>query len=64
MNVMLTRCQRGMVIVTNKRFLENGGKDTVMGEMTRYWMRRWGQLVWTDPYMIMNRFAELPGSAT
>ncbi|KZT04828.1 uncharacterized protein LAESUDRAFT_632356, partial [Laetiporus sulphureus 93-53] len=63
MNVMLTRCQRGMVIVTSKRFLENGGKNTVMGKMMHYWKRRRGETVWTDPYMIMNRFAELPGSA-
>ncbi|TBU23034.1 AAA domain-containing protein, partial [Dichomitus squalens] len=37
MNVMLTRCQAGMVVVTNRRFLLDGGRDTLLGKLARRW---------------------------
>ncbi|KAK7033216.1 AAA-12 domain-containing protein [Favolaschia claudopus] len=36
-NVMLTRCMRGMYIVSSKAFLHNGhGRDCIVGELSRY----------------------------
>jgi len=36
-NVMLTRCKRGMYIVTSQAFLLNGaGKDSIVGELSKY----------------------------
>ncbi|KAJ7227297.1 P-loop containing nucleoside triphosphate hydrolase protein [Mycena pura] len=36
-NVMLTRCKRGMYIVTSQAFLHNGvGKDSIVGELSKY----------------------------
>ena len=32
-NVMLTRCQRGMYIVSNKAFLEGKGAKSLIGKM-------------------------------
>ena len=32
-NVMLTRCQRGMYIVSSKAFLEGKGADSLVGKM-------------------------------
>jgi len=32
-NVMLTRCQRGMFIVSSKAFLEGKGADSLVGKM-------------------------------
>ena len=36
-NVMLTRCKRGMYIVTSQAFLHKGpGKDCIVGELGKY----------------------------
>ena len=39
MNVMLTRCERGMVLVTNRRFLSGSGRDTLLGRLAQRWAR-------------------------
>ncbi|KAJ3882090.1 AAA domain-containing protein, partial [Lentinula edodes] len=37
MNVMLTRCRRGMVIVSSQSFLEGVARDTLVGKISAYW---------------------------
>ncbi|RPD58076.1 hypothetical protein L226DRAFT_430012, partial [Lentinus tigrinus ALCF2SS1-7] len=37
MNVMLTRCKAGMVLVTNRIFLCNAGRDTLLGKLAQRW---------------------------
>ncbi|KAE9410149.1 hypothetical protein BT96DRAFT_806066, partial [Gymnopus androsaceus JB14] len=37
MNVMLTRCRRGMVVVSSKSFLQGVARDTLVGKISAYW---------------------------
>ncbi|KAJ4477545.1 AAA domain-containing protein, partial [Lentinula aciculospora] len=37
MNVMLTRCRRGMVIVSSRSFLGGIARDTLVGKLSTYW---------------------------
>ncbi|KAI0737249.1 AAA domain-containing protein, partial [Daedaleopsis nitida] len=39
MNVMLTRCKAGMVVVTNRRFLTGPGRETLLGGLAQRWAR-------------------------
>ncbi|KAI0800410.1 hypothetical protein C8Q74DRAFT_412425, partial [Fomes fomentarius] len=59
MNVMLTRCQSGMIVVTNRSFLTNSGRDTLLGKLAQQW-RAWGDS-WIDPLALSDRSASLPG---
>ncbi|KAJ7274286.1 AAA domain-containing protein [Mycena haematopus] len=44
-NVMLTRCKRGMYIVSSQAFLHKGpGKDSIVGELSKYV----GEIGWLD----------------
>ncbi|KAK0445638.1 uncharacterized protein EV420DRAFT_1252007, partial [Desarmillaria tabescens] len=43
MNVMLTRCRRGLVIVASRTFLSGPGQSTLVGKLARG--RRW--IEWT-----------------
>ncbi|KAI9063955.1 hypothetical protein FKP32DRAFT_1535121, partial [Trametes sanguinea] len=36
-NVMLTRCERGMVLVSQHAFLHGPGARTLLGELARRW---------------------------
>ncbi|KAI0653588.1 AAA domain-containing protein, partial [Cubamyces menziesii] len=36
-NVMLTRCERGMVLVSQRTFLRGPGARTLLGELARRW---------------------------
>ncbi|KAI9510321.1 AAA domain-containing protein, partial [Russula earlei] len=40
MNVALTRCRKGMVIVTHKGFLQGAGWSTLLGQLSRAWPQR------------------------
>lgn len=53
MNVMLSRLQEGMVIVTNRNFLDFPGRKTLLGRMARRWQDERGEAVWTLPQRIM-----------
>ncbi|CCM06043.1 uncharacterized protein FIBRA_08289 [Fibroporia radiculosa] len=60
-NVMLTRCTAGMVIVTNRQFFNNGGRDTLLGKLAEYWVGiRGREATWTSPMLIAGRTAKLP----
>ncbi|PBK61107.1 hypothetical protein ARMSODRAFT_841583, partial [Armillaria solidipes] len=43
MNVMLTRCRRGLVIVSSRSFLSGPGESTLVGKLARG--RNWTE--WT-----------------
>lgn len=59
MNVMLTRCKAGMVLVTNRSFLCNAGRDTLLGKLAQRWGA--GSDVWVDSRALSDRSASLPG---
>ena len=44
-NVMLTRCKRGMYIVTKWEFVYGVAADTLVGRM----VSQWGKDVWINP---------------
>jgi len=37
MNVALTRCRKGLVVVTNKAFLQRLGRNTLLGQLCTAW---------------------------
>ncbi|KAL5510973.1 hypothetical protein ACEPAG_3692 [Sanghuangporus baumii] len=63
-NVMLTRCKVGMVIVTSRVFMQQGNvKGTLLGEMHQYWERNYSrQNTWCDWKAVAEGKAILPGS--
>ena len=59
MNVALTRCRMGMVVVTNKRFLRSAGSNTLLGQLCNSWSRHGDP--WIDWRTILDDSAVLPG---
>ncbi|PIL32976.1 hypothetical protein GSI_05094 [Ganoderma sinense ZZ0214-1] len=72
MNVMLTRCQAGMVIVTNRAFLCGPAQKTLLGKLADHWgslaagARPAGDspesAAWVDAMRVAEGTARLPGS--
>ncbi|KAI0712806.1 hypothetical protein C8T65DRAFT_543344, partial [Cerioporus squamosus] len=63
LNVMLTRCKAGMVLVTQRAFLHNAGKSTLLGELAEHWESRVGmRLAWADAMEVADGRASLPGA--
>jgi hypothetical protein len=64
-NVMLTRCKKGMVIVSSKSFLGmKPVQPTLLGRIKAHWERRYGeQACWVTRKEILNRTAVLPVKA-
>ncbi|PIL29510.1 hypothetical protein GSI_08318 [Ganoderma sinense ZZ0214-1] len=65
MNVMLTRCSAGMVLVTNRRFLADAGRDTLLGKLARRWNGPRDSDAWVDALALSlsdGRRASLPGA--
>jgi hypothetical protein len=60
MNVALTRCRKGMVVVTDKSFLLAKGKKTLLGKLCRAWSNR-HDACWIDWKVMLNNAAALPG---
>jgi hypothetical protein len=60
MNVMLTRCKKGMIIVTSRGFLERGGRYTLLGNLAAAWS--YDSQAWTTWNEVMNKAADLPGA--
>lgn len=59
---MLTRCKKGMVIVTNTRFLLSAGAQTLIGKLLGYWKEKQGAYkVWVDWKDIVEKNVDLPG---
>ncbi len=63
MNVALTRCRKGMVVVTGKRFLQGMGQSTLLGKLCRTWSRR-HDTCWIDWKVMLNNSGALPGLPT
>ncbi|RDB17534.1 hypothetical protein Hypma_001245 [Hypsizygus marmoreus] len=62
MNVMLTRCRRGLVVVTNRSFLEGGGRYTLLGGLQRHWSEIGGHHTWVDWKLVAEGKADLPSA--
>lgn len=63
MNVMLTRCKTGLVVVTNREFIARGGRQTLLGKMAHHWEALAGEgAAWTDWRAVMQETADLPGA--
>ncbi|KAG6862110.1 hypothetical protein C0995_005922 [Termitomyces sp. Mi166 len=62
MNVLLTRCKQGLVVVTNRSFIERGGRYTLLGYLERQWMQIRGTNAWVDWRRISEGTADLPGA--
>jgi hypothetical protein len=63
MNVALTRCRKGMVVVTSKGFLQNAGKGMLLGKLCRTWTQpqHRGSASWIDWKAMLNNAVGLPG---
>lgn len=63
MNVMLTRSQAGMVLVTQRAFLRGPGKSTLLSRLAQRWERRVGEkAAWADAMEVADGRAALPGA--
>jgi AAA domain len=60
MNVALTRCRKGMVVVTDKSFLQGAGRSTLLGQLCRTWSRH-HDACWIDRNAMLNNSGALPG---
>ena len=61
MNVMLTRCRSGMVVVTQRAFLDGPGKETLLGSLTTHWEQHVGvEQMWVDAMEVADQRARLP----
>lgn len=62
MNVMLSRCKKGMVIVTSQEFLKSGGAKTLLGVLASQWEKEGGiPKLWKDWRTVASGVADLPG---
>jgi hypothetical protein len=59
MNVALTRCRKGMVVVTDKSFLQGKGKKTLLGQLCLTWSKHHD--AWNDWNAVVNNLVALPG---
>jgi len=60
MNVALTRCRKGMVVITDKSFLQGRGKKTLLGQLCRTWSKH-HDACWNDWKAVLNDSVTLPG---
>ncbi|KAI0350749.1 hypothetical protein OH77DRAFT_1412360, partial [Trametes cingulata] len=62
LNVMLSRCQAGMVLVTKRAFLWDGGRRTLVGKLAREWESWSARPAWVDAREVANGRADMPGA--
>ena len=60
MNVALTRCRKGMVVVTDKSFLQGAGRNTLLGQLCSTWSSH-RDACWIDSKAMLNNSGALPG---
>jgi len=62
MNVILTRCRKGLIIVSSKSFLRgDGGRNTLLGELEQEWVTRFGPRLGDNAWVDWRQVAERPG---
>ncbi len=62
LNVLLTRCRKATIIVTNKQFIKLGGSRTLLGTMVAHWEHVLkSPQIWLDWRLISTGAADLPG---
>ena len=59
MNVALTRCRKGMVVVTDRLFLQGAGRSTLLGQLCHTWSHH--RNVWIEWKAMLNGSVALPG---
>lgn len=62
MNVLLTRCRAGMVIVTNRDFILGCGQSTLLGKLCLHWTNISSRDPWVDWKLVAEHKADLPGA--
>ncbi|KAG5653154.1 hypothetical protein H0H81_002065 [Sphagnurus paluster] len=62
MNVLLTRCKKGLVIVTSRSFLSHGGRVTLLGALEGNWSTLVGKRMWVDWRSVSEGKVDLPGA--
>ncbi|KAG5634293.1 hypothetical protein H0H81_002520, partial [Sphagnurus paluster] len=62
MNVLLTRCKKGLVIVTSRSFLSRGGRFTLLGALESNWTTLVGERAWVDWRTVSEGKVDLPGA--
>ncbi|KAG5638090.1 hypothetical protein H0H81_001857 [Sphagnurus paluster] len=62
MNVLLTRCRKGLVIVTSRSFLSHGGSPTLLGSLEYHWTTLVGERAWVDWRSVSEGKVDLPGA--
>ena len=62
MNVLLTRCRQGLVIVSSRLFLDKGsGSNTLLGRLLAYWQSNYPRKTWIDWRSVAAATVDLPG---
>lgn len=61
LNVMLTRCKKGMVIVANKDFLATSGSHTLVADFASHWKNTYGHAAWADWKGVADASVDVPG---
>jgi len=65
MNVLLTRCRRGLVIVSSRLFLDTGsGSNTLLGRLLAYWQSNYPRQTWIDWRSVSAAAVDLPGAVS
>jgi len=59
---MLTRCRKGLIIVSSKSFLRRGGRYTLLGKLEQEWVTRIGDAAWVDWRQVAEGKCRLPHS--
>lgn len=63
LNVLLTRCRKAIILVTNKNFIKLGGARTLLGDMVAHWEHVLkSQHTWVDWRLVAVGAANLPGA--
>jgi hypothetical protein len=62
MNVMLTRCQAGLVVVTSRDFIHYGGSRTLLGRLAQHWEEHRGDDAWVEWRSVADESVDLPGA--
>ena len=60
MNVMLTRCRKGLIIVSSKSFLRGAGGGTLLGKLEQEWVTKLEDAAWIDWRLVAEKKCGLP----